>query len=361
MPTNPEKVCPITVREMFDAKREEWDLELITGEEGLERPITTFEQSRPGLALAGYYEVFSVERVQIIGLTETSYLMSLPSEERRRRLRRTLDFPIPCFIITRSLEALPEMVEILRELKVPLLRTSHITTPFEGELGQFLERKLAPRWSLHWVMMEVFGMGVLIQGKSGVGKSECALEMIQRGHLLVADDIVMVRRVSRGRLFAEPSRNLRYHMELRGLGIIDVELLFGVRSVREESELSLIVDLEKWDPEKEYERLGLHERYKTLFNCQVPHVTLPVEPGRNIALLIEVAALMQRLRAQGVNVALNLDQHIRTMMNREQRYPPQNPIDTVRRLVANNGPVPEGSPKKRAGRKAKRSPARTVK
>ncbi len=311
MLTAPDKSHSITVREMFDANKDQWDMEILSGEEGMDRVITTFEQSRPGLALAGYHEVFSQERVQIIGLTETSYLKSLDSVERLKRLRRTLEFPIPCFVITRSLEALPEMVQALKEKKVPLLRTSHITTPFEAELGRFLERKLAPRWPLHGVMMEVFGMGVLIQGKSGVGKSECALEMIHRGHLLVADDVVMMRRVSRGRLFGEPSPQLRYHMELRGIGIIDVELLFGVKSVREESALSLIVELEKWEAGKEYDRLGIQEKHRDLFNCKIPYVTIPVEPGRNIAMLIEVASLMRRLRSQGINTAQNLDRHIR--------------------------------------------------
>jgi len=311
-----EQIHPITVREMFDAKRVEWDMEILTGEEGMERKIASFEQSRPGLALAGYYEVFSDDRVQIIGLTETSYLQSLPSAERLARLRRIMQFPIPCFIITRSLDVIPEMEQVLKESNVPLIRTSHITTPFQSELGQFLEKRLAPRWGVHGVMIEVFGMGVMIQGKSGVGKSECALEMIQRGHLLVADDVVMIRRVSRGRLFAEPSPNLGYHMELRGIGIIDVEKLFGVRSVREESELSLIVELETWDSTKEYERLGLTANNRTLFDCKVPQVTIPVEPGRNIALLIECAALMQRLKEQGFNVAGNLNKRIREIMNR---------------------------------------------
>ncbi len=322
MPSRPaEKINPITVREMIEVKGREWDLELLAGEEGLDRKISTFELSRPGLALAGYYDVFFVERVQLIGLTETSYLKTLSTEERTRRLRRTMEFPIPCFIITRSMEVIPEMVQVMRELKIPLLRTSHITSPFQAELGQFLERRLAPRWHIHGVMVEVFGLGVLIQGKSGVGKSECALELIQRGHLLVADDIVLMRRVSRGRLFAAPSPNLGYHMEIRGIGIIDVESLFGVRSVREESELALIVELEKWDSEKEYERLGLVERFKTLFDCHVPQVVLPVEPGRNLAQLIEVAVLMQRLKSQGVNVAKNLDRKIRSLIEKKEQNP----------------------------------------
>lgn len=173
-------------------------------------------------------------------------------------------------------------------------------------------------------MIEVFGIGVLIQGQSGVGKSECALELVERGHLLVADDIVMVRRVSRGRLFGEPSLQLGFHMEIRGIGIIDVEKLFGTRSVRGESEIDVIVNLERWDSGKEYERLGLEEDFVTLFECQVPRVVLPVEPGRNIAQLIEIAALTQRLKDQGVNLAQEFDERIRRQIERNtlKRMPP---------------------------------------
>lgn len=305
---------PISVRELLESKGNEWGLELISGEAGLDREIATFELNRPGLALAGYYDVFSTERIQLIGLTETSYLKSLTPADRTTRLRRTLEFPIPCVIITTSLEVIPEMKEMMAELGLPLLRTSHITSPFQAELGQFLERRLAPRWVVHGVMVEVFGLGVLIQGMSGVGKSECGLELVERGHRLVADDIVMMRRVSRGRLFGSASTHLMYHMEIRGIGIIDIERLFGVRSVRDEIDLALIVELEKWDPAKEYERLGMTENAVDLFDCQVPKVILPVEPGRNLAQLVEIAALMQRLRSQGVNVADDLNTRVQALI-----------------------------------------------
>lgn len=308
----------LTVRELSEQMSEEWDLEIITGERGLDREITTFELNRPGLAFAGYYDVFSSKRIQLIGLTETSFLKSLPAADRLIRIRRTFEFSVPCVIITTSLEVVPELQQVMDELGVPLLRTSHITSPFQSELGQHLERKLAPRWPVHGVMVEVFGMGVLIQGKSGVGKSECGLELVERGHLLIADDIVLVRKVSRGRLFGEPSPNLGSHMEIRGIGIIDIERLFGIRSVRSESEVSLIVQLEKWDPNKEYERLGLEEAYIDLFDCQVPQVIMPVEPGRNIAQLVEIASLTQRLRSQGVNLAQDFDMRIRSAIDRNR-------------------------------------------
>lgn len=319
-----EEPNSITVRELFEAYEEEWNLELISGERGLGRKITTFELNRPGLAFAGYYEVFSVERVQIIGLTETSFLESLDPEERTRRLRRTFEFSVPCVIVTTALDIGPELKQVTEELDLPLFRTSHITSPFQAELAQYLERGLAIRDQIHGVMVEVFGIGVLIQGRSGVGKSECALELVERGHLLVADDIVMVRRVSRGRLFGEPSTRLGFHMEIRGIGIIDVEKLFGTRSVRGEGEIDLIVELERWDSGKEYERLGLEEDFVTLFECQVPRVVLPVEPGRNIAQLVEIAALTQRLKDQGINPAQALDDRIQREIERNarKRVPP---------------------------------------
>lgn len=307
----------ITVREMLKERGQAWSLKLLACEEGLDDTIDSFELNRPGLALAGYFEVYSSERVQILGLTEVSYLRSLPSAERVRCLRRMFRYHIPCVILTRSLEVIPELLEVISEFKIPLLRTTHPTTPFQAELGQYLELRLAPRWSVHGVMVEVFGLGVLIQGKSGVGKSEVGLELVERGHLLVADDIVLVRRLSAGRLIAESVPNLRHHMEIRGLGIIDVERLFGVRSVREESELSLIIQMEKWDPKKEYERLGLGDNLVELFGCNVPQVTLPVVPGRNIAQLTEIAALMRRLKNQGVDVARDFDRIIVESLQRK--------------------------------------------
>ncbi len=316
-PETARTIAPITVGELLEARGAEWELELLAGKDGLERLITTFELNRPGLALAGFYEVFSTDRIQLIGLTEISYLQSLSIRERNRRLRRTFELSVPCFVITRSLPVPLELIRIAKKQRIALLRTNHLTTSFQAELGQYLERRLAPRWVVHGVMVEVFGLGVLIQGKSGVGKSECGLDLVERGHLLIADDVVIVRRTGRGRLYAEPSPHLRHHMEIRGIGIIDVERLFGARSVREESEIALVIQLETWDPEKEYERLGLAEQFITLCDARVPQIVLPVEPGRNISQLIEVSALTQRLRARGVNVARDFDLRIQSVIERK--------------------------------------------
>lgn len=312
------KVDPISVGRIYETNRAEWNLEFLAGKAGSDREVSTFELSRPGLALAGYFDVFAQERLQLFGLTEISFLADLPPKQRRESIRRTFEFPIPGVIITRGLEVFPEMIELAEKLGVPLLRTDHITSSFQAEIGQYLELCLAPRWNLHGVMVDVYGLGVLLQGESGVGKSECALELVQRGHLLVADDVVVLRRLGSRRLIAEPTPSLGYHMEIRGVGIINLELLFGVKSVRESSEVSLIVELERWREGKEYDRLGLDMSYRTLFGCPLPLVVLPVEPGRNMANIVEVAALMQRLRKQGKDVVGDFDRRMKEMI--ESRY-----------------------------------------
>ncbi len=309
---------PISVRRILEKKGSEWKLEMLTSEAGLDNTFSTSELNRPGLALTGFYEVFSADRIQILGLTEISYLRSLQEVERRRRLERIFEFYIPCVIITTSLEAPPDMIEIAEANRVPVLRTPLLTSNFSGHLSHFLDRELAPSWAIHGVMMDIFGMGVLIQGRSGVGKSECALELIERGHRLVADDIVVLRRVGNEQLVGTCSERLRYHMELRGIGIIDIESLYGVRSIRNEEVVSLLIRLERWDPKKDYERLGIKQQFTNLFDCRVPEYILPVEPGRNISILVEVAALMQRLRNQGINPATQLNEQIMATMRSQQ-------------------------------------------
>ncbi|HUT24689.1 MAG TPA: HPr(Ser) kinase/phosphatase [Sumerlaeia bacterium] len=309
---------PISVRRILAKQGPEWKLELLTGEVGLDNTFSTSELNRPGMALTGYYDVFSADRMQILGLTEISYLRGLKSKERRRRLQRIFEFYIPCIVITTSLEAPEELLEIATENRVPVLRTSLLTSSFSGHLSHFLERELAPSWAIHGVMMDVFGMGVLIQGRSGVGKSECALELVERGHRLVADDIVIVRRVGNEQLIGACSERLRYHMEIRGIGIIDIESLYGVRSIRDEEIVSLLIRLERWNPKKDYERLGIKQRYTKLFDCRVPEFVLPVEPGRNISILVEVAALTQRLRRAGINPAASLNEQILATMRSRQ-------------------------------------------
>jgi HPr kinase/phosphorylase len=305
---------PLTVAELLEKRGKKWQLELLAGGQGLNAVIETSDTNRPGLAFAGYYHVFSADRVQFVGLTETSYLKSLPPEQRAKVIQRTLSFQIPCVIVTTGLDVFSDLIEECERRNIPLMRTTIQTSTIANDLGHWLEHRLAPTWMVHGVMMDVFGMGVLIQGRSGVGKSETGLELIERGHRLIADDVVLLRRVRQNIMIAETPPNIGYHMEIRGIGIIDAELMFGVRSVREANRVALICRLEAWDPNKEYERLGLNERSTDLFGCKVPEYVLPVEPGRIIAKLIEVAALNQRLEDQGVNVAREFDERIKDVI-----------------------------------------------
>ena len=329
---------PISVRRILDKRGAEWKLELLTSDAGLDNTFSTSELNRPGLTLTGYFEVFSADRIQILGLTEISYLHAMKPRERRRRLEQLFEFYIPCIILTTSLEIPEGLIEIAEENRVPVLRTPLLTSHFSGHLSHFLDRELAPSWAIHGVMLDIFGMGVLIQGRSGVGKSECALELIERSHRLVADDIVILRRVGNEQLIGSCSERLRYHMEIRGIGIIDIESLYGVRSVRTEEVVSLLIRLERWDPKKDYERLGIKQQFVKLFDCRIPEYVLPVEPGRNISILVEVAALMQRLRNQGFNPAAQLNEQILATMRTQQAE-----------RTASNGSVPPGIPHPIAG------------
>lgn len=326
-----EYTRPLTVTELLEKRGRQWNLQVMAGSDGLESIISTAELNRPALALAGYFEVFSAERVQLIGLTESSYLESLDAATRESVLRRMLAYSLPCIIVTTGRPICGELIQQCNDRSIPLLCTPQITSPFLSDLTRFLQFRLAPCWTMHGVMMDVYGMGVLIQGRSGVGKSECGLELVERGHRLIADDVVLVRRVAKNRLIGETPPNIGYHMEIRGIGIIDVELLYGVRAVREQASISLMVTLEPWDANKEYERLGLTDRYTTLFETQLPEYILPVEPGRNIAKLVEVAALTQRLEEQGVNVAREFNRHIMETIQKKQQPKMFTAIERLRR------------------------------
>lgn len=305
----------VTVERFLSHHSTELNLRVVSGHEWLQNKLSTSDVHRPGLALAGFFKIFAHERIQLLGDTEVSYLFNLTRRERQNRLRRMLRFPIPCVIITTQKEVPKELHEAFAKSKTPLLHTTFPTWRFVGRLMDCLERELAPSTIRHGELLDVYGMGLLILGESGVGKSEIALELIERGHRLVADDVVVLRRVSKNQIIGRSSENLRYHMEVRGLGIIDVERLFGTRAVTLEKEVSLIVQLEKWTAEKEYERLGLEIKTMTILDIDLSEYTIPVEPGRNVAVLLEVAALHQRLKNMGYNPAKRFDEElIRTML-----------------------------------------------
>lgn len=300
----------IPVRKLLDEQGKAFDLSVLGGEEGLDRPIRSPEMNRPGLAFAAFYDVFSHDRVQIVGLTEISYLRSLDQAELRRRLERTFEFDIPCFIVTTDLKPPQLLLELAAERKVPILATPQPTSRFWAKLSFYLEHEFAPTDVVHASMLDVFGLGVMIMGKSGIGKSECALELIERGHRLIADDSVVLKRLGRHLISGSAAVGVSHHMEVRGIGIVDVEKLFGVGSVCEEKRVSLVVELERWEEGKSYDRTGLEEHAYTALDVDIPLYVLPVEPGRNISLLVEVAAMTQRLRSQGYNPAAELNRRL---------------------------------------------------
>ncbi|AEI38831.1 HPr(Ser) kinase/phosphatase [Paenibacillus mucilaginosus] len=283
----------------------EFHLEVICGEEGLKRPIATADLYRPGLELAGYYEFHPHDRVQILGKTELTFFDGLTSEERTDRMERICSpKDIPCVILSRSLEAPIELLASANEHKIPVLRTAMATTILASRLTNFLENRLAPTTTIHGVLVDVYGIGMLISGSSGIGKSETALELVKRGHRLIADDAVEIRQTADHQLIGNAPELIRHLLEIRGIGIINVMTLFGAGAVRTEKKIAVVCKLETWQQDKQYDRLGLDEETTRIIDTDVPLVTIPVRPGRNLAVIIEVAAMNYRLKRMGYNAAL---------------------------------------------------------
>jgi HPr kinase/phosphorylase len=282
---------------------EKFNLELISGEEGIDRPITMSDISRPGIELAGYFEFYPAERIQLLGKTELSFFHELSANERQSRMERLCTDITPAIIITRGLDVPPELIEASERESVPVLRSSMKTTRFSSRLTNFLESKLAPTTAVHGVLVDIYGIGVLITGKSGVGKSETALELVKRGHRLVADDCVEIRQEDQDTLVGTSPDLIEHLLEIRGLGIINVMTLFGAGAVRSNKRITLVMNLELWDAQKQYDRLGLDEEKMKIIDTEITKITIPVRPGRNLAVIIEVAAMNYRLKRMGVNAA----------------------------------------------------------
>ena len=308
----------VTVGKLLQEKSEDLRLELAAGVEGLQRPIIVSEVNRPGLAFTGFFEHFPAERIQIIGLGEHTFLQTLSPEKREETFRRMFSYAtLPCCILARGLEPFPEMLRVNEEFKIPILRTSLMTSQLMGELIFYLEDKMAPSTKVHGVLVRVYGLGVLLMGDAGIGKSECALELVKRDHMLVADDVVEIYQRSGGILVGKGEEIIRHHMEVRGLGIIDVRSLFGIGYILDETKIELVIRLEVWDPGREYDRIGLEEHYTTILDVRIPEVILPIGPGRNLAVLVEIASLNQRLKNKGHYSAQELNQRLIQMMSKQ--------------------------------------------
>ncbi|RKP49788.1 HPr kinase/phosphorylase [Cohnella endophytica] len=282
---------------------QQFHLEIVAGEEGLRRTIITDDLNRPGLEMAGYFNYYPVERAQMLGRTELAFLDTLTTEERRDRMERLCHEETPCIIVTRGLEVPAELIEIAEERHFPVLRSSVATTILLSRITNFLEKKLAPSATIHGVLVDVYGVGMLITGGSGIGKSETALELVKRGHRLIADDAVEIRQTSDNNLFGTAPELIRHLLEIRGLGILNVMTLFGAGAVRNQVSISLVVKLENWQQDKQYDRLGLDEETTKIIETEVPLLTVPVRPGRNLAVILEVAAMNFRLKRMGYNAA----------------------------------------------------------
>ncbi|MEE4253307.1 MAG: HPr(Ser) kinase/phosphatase [Desulfuromusa sp.] len=293
----------LSIQEILDEKEAGLDLELLSGSAGLSKTVSVPRIQKPGLALAGYTDSLHPERVQIIGSTELSFLKMMPRQEAIEALQKLCSNNLSCLIVTKNQNVPDYLIEHAERGGTPLLRTKHLSSNFIALLTRFLEERLLPTSTLHGVLVDVLGLGVLLQGKSGVGKSECALELILRGYRLVADDIIKVRFKLPAVVFGEGMDLLNYHMEIRGLGILNIKHLFGVAAIRERKKIDLVIELVEWEDGKEYDRLGVDEKTYNIHGVELPFARIPVAPGRNISTIVEVAARNQLLKEMGYHSA----------------------------------------------------------
>lgn len=291
----------LQLTELSPSTKTEWD-------------IRSADLNRPGVQFCGFYEYFAFERPQVIGKVEMTYLESLEPAVRRERLQKYFSYDLPCVIICRGMTAPPELLEAAQARDIAVYQTSMLTTKFTFNAITYLNRCLAPRVTRHGVLVDVYGVGVLLTGESGVGKSEAALELVKRGHQLVADDVVDICRVSDNRLTGECPEMVRHFMEIRGIGIIDIKAMYGIGAVATSKSIDLVMHMEHWVQGKEYDRLGLSEDTITILGVKVPHQIMPVRPGRNLAIIIEVAARSLSLKRMGYSAAHELDRRLNEMI-----------------------------------------------
>ncbi len=272
--------------------------------------LTVSDVARPGLQLAGYMDHFEPMRLQVMGNVETSYLGKLTDTQRRTTLDKFFSYKFPALLIARDIPPMSECVEMAKKHNVTLLRSKETTSSIVSSIISYLNAQMAPRITRHGVLMEVYGEGVLLMGESGIGKSEAAVELLKRGHRLIADDAVEIRKISGSQLIGSAPELIRSYIELRGIGIVNVAKLFGIGAVKVENEINLVVNIVHWNHHENYDRLGLEEQYKEILGVEVPMITIPVTPGRNLAVILEVAAMNNRQRKMGYNAALEFTQQI---------------------------------------------------
>jgi len=287
------------------------DLRCVCGRRGLVRDITIPDLNRPGLALSGFYDSFAWQRVQLFGRGEVAYLNKIAAEGRLETIQQMFTFNVPCCIFTHNLEPSAAFIETAEEAGCPVLQTGLDSSEFSSRLLRILSNIFAPKVSIHGVLVEVYGLGILILGDSGVGKSETALELIERGHRLVADDVVEISCVNGNSLLGQGANKIiGHHMEIRGLGIINITQLYGVGSIRERKEVQIVAKLEEWDANKVYDRLGTEQLTMEILGVKIPKLEIPVKPGRNIPIILETAAMNERLKSMGYFSAKEFNQNV---------------------------------------------------
>jgi HPr kinase/phosphorylase len=284
--------------------------------------ISQPDVNRPALQLAGFFDYFDSERVQVIGYVENAYMQQMDSEQRIQILSRLMDSHVPCIVFSRNLEVSESFIELAMQKGVPILRTAKTTSSFMAEVIRWLNVELAPRITIHGGLVDVYGEGILIMGESGIGKSEAALELIKRGHRLVTDDVVEIKKVSDDTLIGTSPDITRHFIELRGIGIIDVKTLFGVESVKNTQAIDLVIKLEEWNKEKQYDRLGLEETYTEFLGNKVVCHSIPIRPGRNLAIICESAAVNYRQKKMGYNAAQELYNRVTNSLKKSENQQP---------------------------------------
>jgi HPr kinase/phosphorylase len=309
----------ITVEKLYKERKDFLELTLLTSEDGLKKKIFNNEIHRPGLPLSGYTDRFAHERTQVIGETEISFLQSLDKEKRKKLLGKVFSFDIPCIIVSKNISPPSELLELANQVKTPIFQSRLSTTELTNRLSLYLDNIFAPNTSLHGTLVDVYGVGLFYTGKSGVGKSECALDLVERGHRLVADDIVKIIRKTPEIIIGTGTEILGHLMEIRGLGIIDVEKLFGIRSIRIQKRIEVEVRLVLWEDDLDYERLGIEDKYTRILGVEIPVVTIPVSPGKNITVISEVIAMNHMLKVYGQDPAKEFSKRLSEEISRKNK------------------------------------------
>jgi HPr kinase/phosphorylase len=300
----------LRARDLLELRGNPLQLETLTGEVGLDRRLPDSELSSPGLVLAGYTARFLPDRMHVLGETEITYLNALEAADRLQRLRDFFAFPLPVVFVTKGQDVPPEMIELARGHAIPLLRSTLKTAEFYRRIKPVVEEASAPRTTLHGSLVDVYGVGLLFLGRSGIGKSECVLDLVERGHRLVADDVVQVTRRGVDILIGRGHEMAGHHMEIRGIGLINIKHLFGIRAARQQKRIEVVVQLEDWDAAREYDRTGLDMMQTTILDVAIPLVTVPLNPGKNLTVICEIVAMNHLLRYSGVDAAKNFNDRL---------------------------------------------------